>query len=191
MLRPDYPLTTERLVLRPFTPDDFEALYAYQSLPEVTRFLYWETRTPEESREALTSRMSSDVLTTQGQNLVLAVYWPEADAVVGEVNLHWVSEQHRQGEVGYVFHPIYHGKGLAREATEVMLRLGFEELGLHRIAAHCEARNEPSWRLMERLGMRREAHLVQNEFFKGEWSDELVYAMLADEWQARAGVTNR
>jgi RimJ/RimL family protein N-acetyltransferase len=84
-----------------------------------------------------------------------------------------------------VFQPRYQGRGLATEAAEVVLRLGFEGLGLHRVIGRCDALNVASARLMERLGMRREAHLVHNEIFKGSWGDELVYAMLEDEWRAR------
>jgi RimJ/RimL family protein N-acetyltransferase len=185
VLNPDYPLVTERLILRPFTPDDFDDLYAYHSLPEVARYLYWEARDREQARAALQKRTTQTELTDEGQYLILAVYWPAAGTVVGEVNLNWLSSEHRQGEAGFIFHPAYHGKGLAREASEVVLRLGFEDLGLHRIIGRCDPRNEPSWRLLERLGMRREAHFVQNEIFKGEWGDEYVYAMLADEWKAR------
>ncbi len=68
-----------------------------------------------------------------------------------------------------------------------MLRLGFEELGLRRIVGRCDARNDSSWRLMERLGIRREAHLIENEFVKGEWTDEFDYAMLDREWRALTG----
>jgi RimJ/RimL family protein N-acetyltransferase len=75
----------------------------------------------------------------------------------------------------------HHGRGLVREAAVVMLRLGFRELGLHRIIGRCDGRNTASARLMERLGMRREAHFRQNEIVKGEWTDEYVYAMLAME----------
>ncbi|WP_055481445.1 GNAT family N-acetyltransferase [Sphaerimonospora mesophila] len=185
MLRPVYPLITERLVLRPFTDDDFDDVYAYHSRPEVARYLYWEARDREQVRTALERMTTQTTLTEEGQLLLLAVYWPEAGAVVGQVNLEWLSQENRQGETGFVFNPDYHGKGLAREAAEVMLRLGFEELGLHRVIGRCDPRNEPSWRLMERLGMRREAHFVQNEIFKGEWGDEYVYAMLAEEWRTR------
>ncbi len=66
-----------------------------------------------------------------------------------------------------------------------MLRLGFDDLGLHRIIGRCDARNTASARLMERLGMRREAHFRENEWFKGEWGDELIYAMLDREWSER------
>jgi RimJ/RimL family protein N-acetyltransferase len=69
--------------------------------------------------------------------------------------------------------------------ARLLLRLGFEDLGLHRIAARCDARNTASARVMERAGLRREAHLVQSEFVKGEWTDELIYAILRSEWAAR------
>jgi RimJ/RimL family protein N-acetyltransferase len=106
--------------------------------------------------------------------------------VVGDVNLEWLSEYHQQGEIGYVFNPEFHGHGLATEATAEMLRLGFADLGLHRIIGRCDGRNPASARVMERLGMRLEAHFRQNEIFKGEWGDELVYAILADEWKLRS-----
>jgi RimJ/RimL family protein N-acetyltransferase len=84
-----------------------------------------------------------------------------------------------------VFDPAMGGRGYATEAASVMLRLGFAGLGLHRIVARIDERNESSVRLAKRLGMRPEARLVRNEFFKGEWSTELDFAMLADEWDAR------
>jgi RimJ/RimL family protein N-acetyltransferase len=96
------------------------------------------------------------------------------------------SEEHHQGEVGFVVHPEHHGRGYGREGALVILRLGFEELRLHRMIGRCDARNTASARLMERLGMRREAHLLENEFVKGEWTDELDYAMLDREWAALA-----
>jgi RimJ/RimL family protein N-acetyltransferase len=97
----------------------------------------------------------------------------------------WVSREHRQGEIGYVFHPDHGGSGYATEAAEVMLRLGFDQLGLHRVIGRLDGRNTASARVLQRLGMRREAHFTQNEFYKGEWADEVVYAMLEDEWRAR------
>lgn len=85
-----------------------------------------------------------------------------------------------------MFHPEFGGRGYATEAAAVMLRLGFGDLGLHRITGRLDARNTASARVLERLGMRREAHFVQNEIVKGEWTGELVYAMTEDEWR-RAG----
>lgn len=183
MFRPDYPLRTERLLLRPFEEDDIDDFHAYRSLPEVQRYLYSEPHTLQDSQDALTKQITQTELTEDGQGIVVAVYLPERERVIGEVGLTWTSREHRQGEAGYIFHPDFHGKGYAREATEVMLKLGFGDLGLHRIIARCEPRNEPSWRLMERLGFRREAHFRHCEIFKGEWGDTFVYALLADEWE--------
>ncbi|GAA2612084.1 GNAT family protein [Dactylosporangium fulvum] len=183
MLRPTYPLRTERLVLRPFAEDDLADLHALTGDPEVVRYLYWEVHDEEQTREGLRRRTSQGELTEEGQWLVLAM---DLDAkVIGQVVLKWTSVEHRQGELGFVLHPAYQGKGYAREASEAVLRLGFEDLGLHRIIGACDTRNVPSWQLMSRLGMRREAHFVEDEWFKGAFGDQYIYAMLDREWRAR------
>ena len=187
MLHPAYPIETERLLLRPYTDADLDDLCAIRSRPDVLRYLYEEVQTREEVAAALERRKRRGVLSEEGAGLVLAVERKAVPGVIGDVSLFWASREHRQGEIGYIFHPDHQGKGYATEATRVMLRLGFEDLGLHRIAARCDARNDASWRLMERLGMRREAHLRENEFVKGEWTGELIYAVLAREW--RVGMT--
>ena len=182
MLSPRYPIETERLVLRPLVYEDLDDAYSYYSRPDVTRYLYWGPRDREESLEVLATYASLTEIEEEGDGLVLGVVPREVGRVVGQVNLHWRSREHRQGEIGFVFHPDHHGRGYATEAAGVLLRLGFEGLRLHRISGRCDARNLASARVMERLGMRREAHLVENEFIKGEWTDELVYAMLEQEW---------
>ncbi len=156
-----------------------------QSLPEVARYLYWSPRTLDEVRPALYRKTQETFLEGEGQGLSLAVVLRETGALLGDVSMTLRSREHRTGEVGYVFHPDCGGKGYATEAAEVMLRLGFEEAGLHRIIGRLDGRNTKSARLLERLGMRREAHFVQNEFVKGEWADEVVYAILDHEWKAR------
>jgi RimJ/RimL family protein N-acetyltransferase len=185
VLRPAYPLETARLQLRPFSPGDLEGLYAFHSLAEVARFLYWEARDLEQVRQVLDAKRRQTVLEDEAQVLALAVELRDTGVVVGEVSLRWLSRRHRQGETGFVFHPGYQGRGLATEAAEVVLGLGFDGLGLHRVIGRCDALNLPSAGLMERLGMRREAHFVHNEIFKGSWGDELVYALLEDEWRGR------
>lgn len=182
MLRPSYPIITDRLILRPFTEDDLDAMHAYQSLPDVTRYLYWGVRDRAATAEALALRTSMSKLEKEGDVLVLAVLLRGTGELIGDVNLCWLSEANEQGEFGFVFNPAHHGRGYAREAATEMLRLGFEGLGLHRIIGRCDGRNEASARLMAKLGMRREAHFVENEIVKGEWTDEVVYAMLAPEW---------
>ncbi len=151
------------------------------------RYLRSGPRDRDEVREWLHRRIEATATEpgSEGGTVSLAVVLPETGAIIGNVVLFTRSREHRQGEVGYVFHPDHSGQGYATEAAEVMLRLGFEELGLHRIAGRLDARNAASARVLERLGMRREARFLQNEIVKGEWADEMVYAMLEDEWRAR------
>src|ERR1700712_64129 len=186
MLRPDYPIKTERLILRPFALDDLDALNAFQSRADVARYLYWGPRSRAESAAALSKRVHSATLQKEGQFLAIAVELASSGKLIGDLNLEYLSSEHRSGEVGFIFHPDFHGQGLAAEAATELLRLGFEDLGLHRIIGRCDGRNTASASLMERLGMREEAHLRENEIVKGEWTDELVFGMLEDEWKARA-----
>lgn len=180
-----HPIQTPRLILRPFGPADLDDLYAYQSRPDVARYLRWDARDRAQARMALAEQCRETRLAAEGDWLTFAVVWREAGRVIGETGLKLVSDQHRQGETGFVFNPDYQGRGLATEAAEAMLALAFDGIGWHRVTGSCDARNQPSARLMERLGMRREAHFIQNALVKGEWTDELVYAILSREWRAR------
>jgi RimJ/RimL family protein N-acetyltransferase len=184
MLRPRYPIETERLRLRPYRQDDFDALLAIHSREDVNRYLYTHPRDHDGVQRLIDDAGRRSALEAEGDTLVLGLEERDGGRLVGNVILHWSSEQHRQGEIGFVLHPDEQGRGFAREASLEMLRLGFDELRLHRITGRCDGRNDASARLLERLGMRREAHLRENECVKGEWTDELVYAMLADEWPA-------
>lgn len=188
MLIPTYPIYTARLHLRPFGEQDLADLYAFHSRPEVTRFLYWEARTLTETQAVLARKQTETSLMDEGARLSLAVVLSATARVIGEVSLVWRSQEHQQGEVGFVFNPDFGGHGYATEATQVMLTLGFGELELHRIYGRCDPRNTASAKLMERVGMQREAHFRHNEIFKGEWGDEWIYAILQDEWLAQPTV---
>jgi RimJ/RimL family protein N-acetyltransferase len=185
-LRPRYPVTTPRLLIRPLTPADADGLLAYRSIPDVCRYVPFEPQTRDELLERIATRWTRTELTAEGQVVTLGVQVRDTGALAGDVMLAWQSQEHSCGEIGAVFNPDLSGRGYATEALDAVLRLGFEDLGLHRIMARIEERNEPSVRLVGRLGMRLEARLVENEWFKGEWTTELDYAMLAGEWQARA-----
>ncbi|TMR88816.1 GNAT family N-acetyltransferase [Nonomuraea basaltis] len=184
MLKPHYPITTDRLRLRPFTPDDLDAVHAWESRPDVTRYLYWETRDRDTSRTLLDKKITRTALHDEGDALDLAITLRHTGTLIGSALLVWTSRQHRQGEIGYVLHPDHHGHGYAPEAAREMLRLGFADLGLHRITGRLDARNTASARVLEKLGMRHEATLIDNEIVKGEWSSEAVYAILETEWAA-------
>ena len=182
MLKPDYPVRTPRLALRPFTSDDLDALYEFHRLAEVTRYLYHEPRNRAEVSVLLEGKMTASALASDGKALCLAAELAATGQFVGDCTLFWLSRVHEQGEIGFIFHPAFQGRGLATEAAAALLRLGFEGLDLHRIIGRCDGRNRGSARVMEHNGMRREALLVENEFVKGEWTDELIYAILRREW---------
>jgi RimJ/RimL family protein N-acetyltransferase len=177
-------LESERLLLRPFAADDFDALLAMQSRADVARWLYWEPRDEEEVRAALAHRIDATSFERDGDSLSFAVVLKDTSELIGDGGLFLRSAEHRQGELGFVFHPDRHGRGYATETGRTLLALAFERFRLHRVIGRLEPRNDASARLLERLGMRREAHFRENEFVKGEWQSELVYAILADEWAA-------
>ncbi|HET7235959.1 MAG TPA: GNAT family protein [Actinomycetota bacterium] len=182
---PSYPIRTERLELRPFEPEDFDALLDIYSRPEVATYLYEGARGEDEVRELLRKKVAARALVKAGDALSLAAILASTGDLIGDVLGVWTSAEHRQGEVGYVVHPDHQGNGYATEAVEPVLALLFGDLGLHRVIGRLEARNAASARVLEKLGMRREAHLVENEWVKNEWQSEVVYAILDREWAAR------
>jgi RimJ/RimL family protein N-acetyltransferase len=179
----ELPLRTDRLLLRPFEADDFPAFNAFRSRPDVARYLYWGPETEAEVRAALQKRIASRAIDEEGDFLGLAIVVRATDELVGDVILGFMSAEHRTCEVGFIVHPDHHGRGYATEAGRRMLAIAFDDLDMHRVCGRTEARNVASARLLEKLGMRREAHFVENEFVKGEWQSELVYAILDREWR--------
>ena len=183
-LHPDYPIITDRLLLRPITTADISALHAYQSVPDNVRYVPYEPRSIDAVTELVESgRLTSGVDEPPG-TISLGVELRESGVLVADVILMWHSLEHRTGEVGYISNPSHAGNGYVTEAVRELLRLGFDGLGLHRIAARLDARNDASAAVARRLGMKQEAHLRENEWFKGEWTDEIVYAILEDEWRS-------
>ena len=177
------PLRTERLVLRPFTPEDEDSLYAFQSDPDAVRYVPYSPRTREQVAEVLLRKMSNIALRREGDLLELAVTLSDDKTVIGDLLLALQSVAHQTLEIGYIFAPAAGGRGFATEAVRALVDLAFDPIGARRIVARVDARNRSSSALLERLGFRLEAHLVENEWFKGELSSELDYALLSREWQ--------
>lgn len=182
-------LQTERLVLRPFRQEDLDRLADLQSRPEVSRFLYWEPRSREESAAALDRYMKEDHLEQDDDPLALAVVRRDDSLLLGNASVWLRSVEHRQVEIGYVFHPDAGGQGYATEAARALVDFAFTELRAHRVFARTDARNKPSAALLTRLGMRQEAHFREAEIFKGAWGDELVFAVLSHQWPHAADPT--
>lgn len=186
---PALPILTERLCLRPFTRGDVEAVYAYRQRADVARHLFDDPMSREQCTELVQTRVGQTFMMVDDDSIVLAIERREDQHLVGEISLIMRSAASRQGELGYLLHPDAQKRGYATEAAARVLELGFAGAGLHRIYARCSIHNLPSWHLMERLGLRREAHLREHVFIKGEWAEELVYALLEDEWRDRRSGT--
>jgi RimJ/RimL family protein N-acetyltransferase len=184
-LAPVYPVRSARLLLRPLTEADVHDLVEYRSNPEVCRYVPFEPQNAEEVIARIDGAWHQRTLDQEGDAITLGAELMESGKLIGDLMVRWLSAEHSCGEIGYVFSPAYSGRGYAAEAAHAGLHLAFDDLGLHRVIARVDARNSASARLATRLGMRQEAHLVENEWFKGEWTDEIDFAMLAQEWQSR------
>ncbi|GAB2745782.1 GNAT family N-acetyltransferase [Kitasatospora kifunensis] len=177
-------IATERLVLRLFTSGDVDDRHSYQCLPEVARYLYRPPLTRAGCAESIAARAGGTAWQSDGDALLLAVCRAEQPGVVGEVVLTLATARARQAEIGWIFHPRYAGQGYATEAARALASLAFAQLGVHRLFARLDVLNTASVRVCERLGMRREAHLVDNDLDGDRWGSEYIYATLAHEWQA-------
>ena len=180
---PWYPLRTPRLVLRAAGPDDHDDVHAYATDAEVVRYMDWGPNTPEITREVL-ARWRADAAVWPRAGVSLAVEHVEDRRVIGSVRLEVVDPTHRTADFGYTFHRDYWRRGYAVEAGTAVLATAFGVLDLHRVWATCDVRNVGSWRVMEKLGMRREATLRRDRMARDGWRDSHVYAILADEWAA-------
>jgi ribosomal-protein-alanine N-acetyltransferase len=171
---------TERLVLRELDPSDAVAFHAFESDPQVVRYMTYQPHTPDETRLYVDDCIAESG-TTPRRLFELAIVRREDRGVIGRTGLKLDADR-RQAMLWYALHRSCWRKGYALEATRSMLALGFDELALHRIYADIDPRNTASARLCERLGLRREAHFRENIFIKGEWCDTWIYALVRGEW---------
>lgn len=171
-------METERLIIRPFTSADADDLYAYLSREEVVRYEPYPPFSREQAAEEAARRAADANFK--------AVVLKETGHVIG--NLYFAPGDFDTWELGYVFNDAYWGRGYAVEACRALLAQAFASGQVCRVIAMCNPENAASWRLLERLGMRREGHLHKNIwFFKDEngqpiWQDTYEYAILREEW---------
>ncbi|MFN2327103.1 MAG: GNAT family N-acetyltransferase [Gemmatimonadales bacterium] len=170
---------TKHLVLRLITNGDAPALAAYRSDPEQARYQSWDTPYTVDSARALIAQMRGVRFGQPGVWLQVAI--EITGRVIGDVAVRVDGDDARLAEVGFTLAADAQGRGFATEALRAVMSLLFTEHGVHRISADCDARNDRSVALLERVGMRREAHHRQSAWWKGEWTDEYVYAILAEE----------
>lgn len=178
-------LTTARLELRRFRVDDLEAFVAYRSDPEVARYQSWLAPYPVQEGRDLIEQLQRSNPDTPGEWFQFAVTPRGGGPLIGDCAALVLPEEPRHAEVGFTFAPAYQGRGYATEAVIRLLEYLLVERGKHRVAASCDDRNLRSAALLERVGMRREAHLIESSWWKGEWTNDLCYAILQREWLSR------
>jgi RimJ/RimL family protein N-acetyltransferase len=182
-----WPFRTERLTIRRSTADDLEPMWKYRGLPEVSKWTSWHPTDLQDwnTYQGEPARMA--------RTLVFEYYGDVAGDLMLMINDGWAQRESTdeargtQAELGWALDPVLSGQGLATEAVRELVRICFEDLGLRRVTAGAFADNDRSVRVMERVGMRREAYNVKESFHRDlGWLDGIEYALLADEWRARA-----
>ncbi|MDP6451836.1 MAG: GNAT family N-acetyltransferase [SAR202 cluster bacterium] len=186
---PDYAfdqIESERLILRRFRDSDLEPFLAYRADPDVARYQDWEDFSRPDA-ERFIEGVDSMNPNTPGEWFQCAIEIKSTGEMIGDLGMLTMADDPRQVTLGYTLSRDHQGNGYATEAVLRWLRYVFDDLEKHRLIAVTDCLNTPSFALMERVGMRREAHYLQNIWFKGAWGDEYQYAILRSEWGARAG----
>jgi RimJ/RimL family protein N-acetyltransferase len=175
-------IQTERLLLREFVPEDWRATYAYQNDPRYLEFYEWEHRSEHDVKafvQMFVDRQSESPRT----KFQLAITLPNSNKLIGNVGVRKREVRSYSADMGYELDPREWGNGYATEAAGAMLKFAFEQLRLHRVSANAIANNLNSLHVLEKLGMRQEGRLRENEYFKGRYWDTVIYAMLEEEWR--------
>lgn len=174
-------LRTERLLLREFCEGDWEAVWAYQNNPLYLRYYEWTDRTQEDVRDFVQMFLNQQQALPRFK-FQLAVVLPETGQLIGNCGVRLPEPNALVADIGYELDPSFWGRGYATEAAQTMVDFGFSQLGLQRITAVCLAENGGSARVLAKVGMQQEGRLRQNEYFKDQWWDSLLFGILAREW---------
>src|SRR5215207_3231896 len=183
-------IESERLRIRRFKDSDLATFMAYRNDPEVARYQSWDSLDEQEARTFI-REMESAQAGVPGEWFQFAIESKETQDLIGDCGLRIDKHEPYRAEIGFTLAREHQGKGFASEAVSRLLDYSFEVLGLHRVVAIADSRNAPSWALLERVGMRREGHFLQNVWFKGGWADEYLFAVLKDEWLRKRALTPR
>jgi RimJ/RimL family protein N-acetyltransferase len=177
-------LETARLILRPLEAGDVDDILPYHSDPESTRYIPWDQRDREFVVDWLTRAVTYLGIKEGQPGLLLAMVEKSSGKVIGQLNSAMVDAANQTADVGYITNPDYRGQGFVNEALEALIELLFTQEKVHRIIADIDIRNVDSIRVVERLGFRREATFVENDYLKGEWCSMHLYALLSREWRS-------
>jgi RimJ/RimL family protein N-acetyltransferase len=176
------PLSTPRLVVRRFTPKDLEAFVDYRRLPEVAEFQDWEVDFDVADAQRLVSASAETPIDRSGEWTQLAVVESATGVLCGDIGVHFVADQPDTVELGVTFSPEYQSQSFAAEAMTSVIGWLFSAFGLHRVFAHVDQRNSAARALLDRLGFRQEAALVDADWFKANWTTLCIYGLLRRDW---------
>jgi [ribosomal protein S5]-alanine N-acetyltransferase len=176
------PFQTDRLILRDFIEEDYQAIHEYASDPEVVKYMPFGPNTEQE-----TMIFINTVLAHQKEkpcfSYDFALICKPDNSLIGSCRIKITNVEHKEGEIGYILNRSYWNRGYMTEAAQRVVSFGFKELRLHRIYATCDPDNTGSYRVMEKIGMKREGYLREYKLFKGVWRDFLLHSILENEWQ--------
>lgn len=185
---PDPRFTTlagERIVLRRFAMTDLATFVAYRSDSEVARYQGWDAPYPRASGKRMIRELLRQHPDTPGEWFQYAMELCATGELIGDLASGTDAGDSRQAEIGFTLRPQFQGQGYATEAAHTLLGYLFGARAKHRVTARCDPRNAASVAVLERIGMRREGHLVESTWAKGEWTDDLLFAILDREWRQR------
>ena len=171
----------QRLLLREFESADLPEVLSYQRDPRYLEFYPWAGRSEDDVR-AFIQMFLDQQMENPRKKYQLVIALPGQGKAIGNCGIRRKPENDWEADIGYELNPGYWGNGYATEAAQAMVKFGFQELGLHRVASWCIADNTASVRVLERVGLRQEGRLRETQFFKGRWWDTLQYGLLEDGW---------
>ncbi len=177
-------ITTDRLLLRPIRMEDSDSIFQYRSNVEVNRYQGWIPKTIADVRDFILNKVSSEI-NLQGTWFQFTILKKDNDELIGDIGIHFLESDNFQVEMGCTLSKDHQGKGYAFEAVKEIVNFIFENLGKRRIVVSIDSRNQSSIRLIERLGFRKKGLVKESSELNSEWTDDLVYAVLKEEWNAR------
>jgi RimJ/RimL family protein N-acetyltransferase len=178
-------LKTERLTIRELNDSDLRSFVTYRAMPSIAEFQDWSDYTYEDA-SALLKEVNEAPFGTVGRWFQLAIIDKTLNQVAGDLAVHFIDND--QVKIGFTIAPEFHKKGIAFEALKALLDFLFKDLSKHRVIAITDARNKAAYGLLAKAGFRKEAHFVENIFFKGSWGSEYLFAMLGSDWTAQVRV---
>jgi len=167
-------------------PDDAEPLYAYRALEDVSRFQDWAPDSEDAAHE-LAEKQAGLEPGTPGTWFQFIICRADDDEMVGDCGVYFSEREHDSPALGIALHPDHRRRGYATVATQLMLDYLFGELGVHRVIANTDPRNLSAIAVLNRLGLRQEAHHRSSHRQRGEWVDAMIFAMLKEEWARQRG----